>query len=107
MASFEVPVRCIADLQLVDSRVRSLCNTSKGAQCQSMLTTEYQSWRHKVALALRQPFQHPHDAVDAFMTGFKLRFSPSTCVITTSVPCAFSASGLRKRKSHSDADNAT
>lgn len=118
--SFEVPVRCLADLQHVDSRVRVLCNTSTGAQCQSLLTTEYQSWRHRVALALTQAGSDGHASahapgvVDAFMSGFKLRFAPPTCVITTSVPCApsahglsahgLSAHGLRKRKAHSDAE---
>jgi len=114
MVSFEVPVRCLADLQHVDSRVRVLCNTSTGAQCQSLLTTEYQSWRHRVALALAQQSScDPHaptpGVVDAFMSGFKLRFAPPTCLITTSVPSAFtpSALGLRKRKAYSDAERAT
>jgi hypothetical protein len=103
---FEVPVHCLADLRLVDSRVRALCNTTSGAQCQSMLTTEYQCWRRNVALWLLQGCvdarSPPQGAVDAYMNGFRLRFAPPTCVITQSLPstAAVSADGLRKRKSH-------
>jgi hypothetical protein len=68
---FEVPVHSLADLRLVDSRVRALCNTTSVAQCQSMLTTEYQCWRREVALWLLQGCvdarSPPQGDVDAYM----------------------------------------
>jgi hypothetical protein len=56
----EIPVSTIADLRTVDLRVRALCNTTEGAQCQSLLTMEYQSCRHRVAQFLLKKCLHSH-----------------------------------------------
>jgi hypothetical protein len=103
---FEVPVTCLADLMHVDARVRALCNTTAGAQCQSLLTTEYQCWRHTVARMLlareKTPCAPPPGATDAYLSGICLRFVPPICLITQSLPTALAvhAGDLRKRKQH-------
>jgi hypothetical protein len=99
---FEVPVKCLADLVHVDARVRALCNTTAGAQCQSLLTTEYQGWRRTVArmLLAATPCAAPPGATEAYLSGIRLRFVPPMCLITQSLPnvLAVHASDLRKRK---------
>lgn len=101
--SFEVHVACLADLVQVDARVRALCNTTTGAQCQSLLTTEYQCWRRTVARMLLAHGAPPHGATEAYLSGIRVRFVPPTCLITQSLPNALTvhASDLRKRKQHS------
>lgn len=83
--SFRIPVTSVADLTAVDVKVRSLCNTTPGAQCQAILTTEYQSWRRRVALALQHVSNDSHasqpQALDAYLGGFRLRFEQDLCVI--------------------------
>jgi hypothetical protein len=102
--SFEVRVACLEDLAHVDARVRALCNTTTGAQCQSLLTTEYQNWRRSVARALLPPCALAGDSAptvtDAYLSGIRLRFVAPMCVITQSLPHALAvhASDLRKRK---------
>jgi hypothetical protein len=103
--SFEVPVACLADLAHVDARVRTLCNTTAGAQCQSLLTTEYQCWRRTVArmlLGRSAAACAPPSATEAYLSGIRLRFVPPMCVITQSLPSALAvhAGELRKRKQH-------
>jgi hypothetical protein len=110
----EVPVKCLADLQVVDSRVRTLCNTMSGAQCQSILTTEYQAWRRKVALLLLHPGVDPYASramLDAYMHGFRVRYAPPVCFISQNTPTAMlsphaqllcDTDGVRKRKWCSD-----
>jgi hypothetical protein len=86
----------------VDARVRALCNTTAGAQCQSLLTTEYQGWRRTVArmLLAATPCAAPPGATEAYLSGIRLRFVPPMCLITQSLPnvLAVHASDLRKRK---------
>jgi hypothetical protein len=104
----EVPVSCVADLLVVDSRVRALCNTMSGAQCQSILATEYQAWRRRVALLLLKRCEDEYasqTALDAYMHGFRVRYAPPVCVISQNTPTTMlrvadeSAAGiLRKRK---------
>jgi len=102
--SFEVRVACIADLAHVDARVRAICNTTTGAQCQSLLTTEYQNWRRSVARSLLPPsaladYSTP-TVTDAYLSGMRLRFVAPMCTITQSLPHALAvhAHDLRKRK---------
>jgi len=99
---FEVRVACPADLAHVDSRVRALCNTTAGAQCQSLLTTEYQRWRRAVARAVGGAADGAcaPDVSDAYLSGLHLCFSARKCVITQSLPQVLTvhASNLRKRK---------
>jgi hypothetical protein len=102
----ELPLHSISDLPALDARLRVLCNTTAGVQCQNVLTTEYQAWRLKVGQMLHKD----HDAApptasvlaaegpQAFLHGFRLQFSPPTCVIVPCAPSLASATGLRKRK---------
>ena len=80
--SFEVHVACLADLVQVDVRVRALCNTTTGAQCQSLLTTEYQCCRRTVARMLLAHCAPPHGATKTYLSGIRVRFVPPTCLIT-------------------------
>jgi hypothetical protein len=105
----EVPVKSIADLQVVDSRVRVLCNTTYGAQCQALLTTEYQSWRRKVALFLqcvKQDSDSSQDVINAYMQGFRISFREPLCLISQCSLNVFenSTDAVRKRKACGDAD---
>ena len=106
----QVPVTSLADLETVDVNVRSLCNTTPGAQCQAILTTEYQSWRRRVALFLLQLSNDPHaskpQALDAYLSGFRLRFEQDLCVIlqTTHTDSNSGLDCARKRKATCCAD---
>ena len=85
-----VAVNNVADLTAVDLHLRTVCNTTPGAQCQAILTTEYQRWRRQVALFLQHQHQDPHAALpnvlDAYLNGFRLRFTPRACVISQTTP---------------------
>jgi hypothetical protein len=100
-----VAVNTVADLQAVDLHIRTLCRTTPGAQCQAILTTEYQCWRRRVALFLQQRDRDPQaslpQALDAYLNGFRLRFVPRTCVISQTTPTTELpvADCQRKRKS--------
>jgi len=111
----ELPLHSISDLPALDARLRVLCNTTAGVQCQNVLTTEYQAWRLKVGQMLHKD----HDAApptasvlaaegpQAFLHGFHLFFSPPMCVIMEHRPGACSvgsAKGLRKRKAVQKSD---
>ncbi len=101
---FQIPVTSVADLKAVDVKVRSLCNTTAGAQCQAILTTEYQSWRRRVALVLRHVSNDSHasqpQALDAYLSGFCLRFEQDLCLIlqTSLNDKNLVSDGARKRK---------
>lgn len=82
----QVAVNAITDLQAVDHNVRTLCNTTPGAQCQAILKTEYQNWRRQVALLLQQRVQDPQLPLDAYLEGFRLRFLQSVCYISQTTP---------------------
>ena len=96
------------DLQGLDARLRTLSNTTAGAQCQNLLTTEYQAWRLKVGLILQSADGTASglptasglspECLEAFLHGFRLQFSPPTCVIVPCAPSLASATGLCKRK---------
>jgi len=100
----EVAVNSVADLQAVDLHLRTLCNTTPGAQCQAILTTEYQSWRRQLALFLNERKHNPHAflqrPIDAYISGFRLRFNQYVCVISQTTPTTElpAADCQRKRK---------
>ena len=107
---YVVPVNSVADLRVVDSRVRTLCNTSSGAQCQAMLTTEYQSWRRKVAQCLTTHCLQEHTPLsqnvhEAYMQGFRVRFCSPVCIIAQSLPSFVAdVDNTRKRKADGELD---
>ena len=107
MSRIELSLNSVSDLPALDARLRVLCNTTAGVQCQNVLTTEYQAWRLKVGQMLHKD----HDAApptasvlaaegpQAFLHGLHLFFSPPTCVIMAHRPGGCSSDkGLRKRK---------
>jgi hypothetical protein len=104
----ELPLNSISDLQSLDTLLRTLSNTTAGAQCQNLLTTEYQAWRLRVGMILQSAHGTASglptesglspERLEAFLHGFHLQFSPPTCVIMPCVPLSTIAPGLRKRK---------
>jgi hypothetical protein len=90
----------------VDTRVCALCNTTAVTQCQSLLTTKYQCWRRTVSRILLETGAKacapPSGATEAYLSGIRLRFVPTMCVITQSLPStlAVHAGDMRKRKQH-------
>ena len=106
----ELPLNSISDLRALDARLRMLSTTTAGVQCQNLLTTEYQAWRLKVgqmlqkaqitASGLPSASALTPECLEAFLHGFRLQFSPPTCVIMQCAPLmgVDSDTGLRKRK---------
>ena len=99
--TFVQDVRSMADLKLVDSHVRTLCRTAAGAQCQTLLTTEYQNRRREVAMLVNDSVAAraltASGALHAYMDGITLKFVQPTCVITwTMSGVPYSLCGKRK-----------
>jgi len=101
----ELPVRTVADLTIVELRLRELQRASTGVPCQALLTTEYLFWRHEVTKQLQGT--EPR-CVEAFIHGFYLLYERNLCSVSQILPSVVLTldadthiPNLRKRKAPS------
>ena len=103
----ELPVHTVADLTIVEMRLRELQRASTGVPCQALLTTEYLFWRHEVTKQLQGV--EPR-CVEAFIQGFYLVYERNRCSVSQILPSVVLTldahldahrANLRKRKAPS------
>lgn len=84
----ELPVHEVADLTVVEMRLRELQRASTGVPCQALLTTEYLFWRHQVAKQLlgKGLGAEPQRCVEAFIQGFYLVYERNKCSVSQILP---------------------
>jgi hypothetical protein len=105
----ELPVHTVADLTVVELRLRELQRASTGVPCQALLTTEYLFWRHEVTKQLQGTGAEPLRCVEAFIQGFYLLYERNTCSVSQTLPSVVQLdrrfdthhAKLRKRKAPS------
>jgi hypothetical protein len=78
----------VHDLLDLELSLRSLYNTTDGVHCQALLTTAYQSWRHKI---VRQWLSNIRDGnelvpVETYLPGYKLVFCNEECAVHRILP---------------------
>jgi len=100
-------VNDLVDLELC---LRALYNTTDGVHCQALLTTAYQSWRHKI---VRQWLRNIRDEnelgpTETYLPGYKLVFYNEECAVHRILPpqCNYEHSTIArgKRKAHETQD---
>jgi len=78
----------VNDLVNLELCLRALYNTTDGVHCQALLTTAYQSWRHKIVRQWLSDFRNNVELVptETYLPGYKLVYQNDECAVHRILP---------------------